>query len=136
MKFAAKKWVLVFIVLGAAGWFAWHSTRPVEGQKVSSPVAARPTASKSGAAIPDPQIPRPVEPVLREQVRVEVAAVVAPRTEVEATHQMIAAHAALRDPRVADPDSAENRMILQTMVLKALANRAPSTARQLPQPSP
>lgn len=43
-----------------------------------------------------------------------------PRNEIEATQQMVLAHASLLDPRVAAPDSAENRMILQTMVSKAI----------------
>lgn len=34
---------------------------------------------------------------------------------------MIQAHAPLRDPRIADPNSPENRQILQAMVMKALA---------------
>jgi hypothetical protein len=42
-----------------------------------------------------------------------------------ATARMLAAHASLRTERVADPDSAENRRILQTMITKALAQRAP-----------
>ncbi|WP_146180190.1 hypothetical protein [Opitutus sp. ER46] len=41
--------------------------------------------------------------------------------EVTATRRMIAAHAPLLDPKVADPDSAENRQVLQTMVQKALS---------------
>jgi hypothetical protein len=88
------------------------------------------TASTVPAALPREQnIPRPVEPVLRGPTKVELTAATVPRTEVEATRQMVAAHAALRDPRVADPDSAENRTILQTMVLKALTNRSSASAR-------
>ncbi len=41
--------------------------------------------------------------------------------EVTATRRMILAHAPFRDPKVADPDSVENRHVLQTMVAKALA---------------
>jgi hypothetical protein len=37
---------------------------------------------------------------------------------------MVLAHAPLRDPKVADPDSAENRQVLQTMVAKAFARAA------------
>jgi hypothetical protein len=36
---------------------------------------------------------------------------------------MIAAHAPLRAPAVADPDSPENRVILQTMLSKALTRK-------------
>lgn len=42
-------------------------------------------------------------------------------TEVAATRRMFAAHASLRTAAVANPDSAQNRLILQTMVLKALS---------------
>gem|GEM_PF-6836219 len=37
---------------------------------------------------------------------------------------MYAAHASLRAPEVADPDSAANKRILSTMVAKALAQPA------------
>jgi hypothetical protein len=40
--------------------------------------------------------------------------------EVEATRRMYLAHAPLRAPEVANPDSESNRRILQTMVAKAL----------------
>lgn len=40
--------------------------------------------------------------------------------EVLATRRMYGAHAPLRTPEVADPDSEANRQILQTMVEKAL----------------
>jgi hypothetical protein len=127
IKLARKRWVVASLALGSAAWLIWYSSWP-------SPVAAlAPVTSNPATATPTTrlelqEIPLPVEPVLREPVHVEVAGSVAPRSEIESTQQMIAAHAVLRDPRVADPDSAENRMILQTMVLKALANRAPSSA--------
>ena len=54
---------------------------------------------------------------------VSVAAQYNPR-EAIATEQMIAAHASLRAPEVADPDSVANRKILQDMILKALVRKA------------
>jgi hypothetical protein len=45
-----------------------------------------------------------------------------------ATERMYLAHASLRTPEVADPDSASNRQILQTMVEKALARAVSETA--------
>ncbi len=51
--------------------------------------------------------------------------------EVAATVRMIAAHAPLRVREVADPDSASNKEILNTMVQKALARSkavAPATS--------
>lgn len=55
-----------------------------------------------------------------------------PNAEIAATARMYAAHASLRTPEVADPDSRANKQILQTMVLKALSQPAslPPTARQ------
>jgi hypothetical protein len=44
---------------------------------------------------------------------------------------MYLAHAPLREPEVADPDSETNRRILETMVTKALAPHAPKTAQAL-----
>ena len=43
--------------------------------------------------------------------------------EVTGTRRMIAAHEPLRNPEVADPDSAGNRTILQTMLSKAIIRR-------------
>lgn len=49
-------------------------------------------------------------------------------TEIAATARMYAAHAPLRTPEVADPDSPGNRRILQTMIGKALGpSRAAAT---------
>jgi hypothetical protein len=45
--------------------------------------------------------------------------------EIQASARMYAAHAPLRVPEVADPDSAANREILQAMVTKAI-RRVPS----------
>jgi hypothetical protein len=52
------------------------------------------------------------------------AAAVLVKDEPAATRQMFVAHAPLRVPELADPDSKANREILQTMVLKALQRKA------------
>jgi hypothetical protein len=54
-----------------------------------------------------------------------------PENEVEAaaTARMYAAHAPLRTPELADPDSQSNKRILQTMVQKALAQSAAPSGR-------
>lgn len=56
------------------------------------------------------------------------AASIAPSTtpsgEAVATARMYAAHAPLRTPEVTDPDSAANKRILSTMVMKALNRSA------------
>ena len=44
---------------------------------------------------------------------------------LESSARMYAAHAPLRTPEVADPDSATNKKIMQTMVLKALRTNTP-----------
>jgi hypothetical protein len=47
---------------------------------------------------------------------------------------MYAAHAPLRTPEVADPDSAANKQIPQTMVLKALAQQPAVSPSNPPAP--
>ncbi|HLP23595.1 MAG TPA: hypothetical protein VK139_06100 [Microbacteriaceae bacterium] len=54
-----------------------------------------------------------------------------PTDEVAATERMYLAHAPLRDPEVADPDSGTNRRILETMVLKGLTPQATNTTQTL-----
>jgi hypothetical protein len=48
--------------------------------------------------------------------------------QVLAMHSMIMAHASLRTPEETDPDSKENKEIMQTMITKALAARDASKA--------
>jgi hypothetical protein len=50
------------------------------------------------------------------------------QTEIAATRRMYLAHAPLRAPEVANPDSESNRRILQTMVQKTLRAPAPAPA--------
>lgn len=47
-----------------------------------------------------------------------------PNSNEVATNRMYLAHASLRTPEVADPDSVTNREILQTMIGKALGQPA------------
>jgi len=53
---------------------------------------------------------------IEEQADEEISA------EVIATRSMVMAHEPLREPSVADPDSQENKAILQAMVMNALDN--------------
>jgi hypothetical protein len=46
-----------------------------------------------------------------------------PQSEEAASENMYLAHASLRNPEWADPDSESNRRTLQAMVFKAIANR-------------
>ena len=55
-----------------------------------------------------------------------------PVDEVAATERMYMAHASLRTPEVADPDSEANRRILGTMVAKALAGPSGNDAQHSP----
>lgn len=53
------------------------------------------------------------------------------------TRRMIAAHAPLRTPAVADPDSVENKRILQAMVFKALErSSSDSSPAKMASPAP
>lgn len=67
----------------------------------------------SAPAAPVPSALQPISPPVRPQ---QSAA-----EEIAATARMYAAHASLRTPAVADPDSAANMQILQVMIRKALA---------------
>jgi hypothetical protein len=111
---------------------------PVAPTKPSSSVAAEtaaPMTTPATAPLP-PSTPTPVEATPDpasppQQVATEPASTTAtvvsapesapPGSEVTATRQMIMAHAPLRVPEVADPDSTTNRQILQTMVTKAIS---------------
>jgi len=83
------------------------SSEPVRARRE---VAAMPLASLPSNAPPGAPVRAPAPP--------------APADELAATARMFAAHAPLRTPEVADPDSAANKAILQTMVFKALAQPA------------
>ncbi len=79
---------------------------PAQASKTIVPVVPTesPAVDDSMKAQPVSTMPRPNEPL--------------------ATRRMYAAHAPLRVPEVADPDSDTNRKILQTMVLKAIQHQA------------
>ncbi|HET7535061.1 MAG TPA: hypothetical protein VFJ90_01305 [Candidatus Didemnitutus sp.] len=119
-------------------------TQPVRTEK---PEALVPLVTKPGAA---PAVPAQAAPVAAAPVPqakpvavttssaapasvtsspapvASAAATPPPESKAEelGTARMYAAHAALRVPEVADPDSKTNRQILQTMVSKALARQA------------
>lgn len=73
-------------------------------------------------APPEPPKPNPENKLVSGQV---------------ATARMYAAHASLRTPEVADPDSTANKQILSTMVAKALSQTlSPSNGSQPATPPP
>lgn len=78
-----------------------HPLAPTRPERVESPPI--PAAASTSPSAP---APRPAE-----QESANAAA----------TERMIMAHASLRVPEIADPDSKSNREILGTMVAKALA---------------
>ena len=82
----------------------------------SAPLATTPTATVSTSA-PSPT----TGPLPKDLLKYSVTTNLPPRIdEVTATERMVDAHATLRKPEVASPDSAGNRRILQTMLNKAL----------------
>jgi hypothetical protein len=86
---------------------------------------AKPPAKAPPVAVKPAQPAVVVSPVV-ETPPAAVAKPLAPQQaeEVAATARMYLAHAPLRTPEVADPNSPANKQILQTMVLKALAQPA------------
>lgn len=97
-------------------------------QPATSPVAAPPSAAVVFTGVEPDQSKAPDE----EAAAAEPEAP-APVDEIVATQRMYMAHAPLRTPEVADPDSASNKQILQTMVQKALAHPAgPPPATMIP----
>ena len=68
----------------------------------------------------------------RQQPNVPASAA-ADSPEMAATIRMVSAHATLRSPEVADPDSDSNRRLLDVMLRKALV---PPPAKPPPPPPP
>ena len=107
---------------------------PAEEGSVSAAPARKtsPTAAAAFSPVSSPAQPLPAEPVPTVQKEAALAPVIAAPAEqpaeIAASARMYAAHASLRAPEVADPDSKTNQQILQTMVSKALAQPAPTTA--------
>lgn len=99
------------IAIGLVALVYWSRVKP------AAPVAPE---LKTAAHLP----PAQAKPL--ELSAVPSTTVVAPPqhvpliNEVVATERMYMAHVPLRNPEVADPDSENNRRILQTMVVKAL----------------
>ena len=106
---------------------------------VAAPGAVTRAAAPAPAAAPiftlpaEPASPASVTPVAAAAAPVAPAPVDAKlaSAEVAASARMYAAHASLREPEVADPDSQTNKKILSAMVAKALAQSAtlPPTTR-------
>ncbi len=76
-----------------------------------------PLLTSAPVASPPENLEPEVEPQVSQSVALPGSAFV--QTQVEGTRIMYMAHASLRVPEVADPHSATNRQILQSMVSKA-----------------
>jgi hypothetical protein len=109
-----RHFLVGFILIGALALLVWQWRRPTAPMTAPVPVAQQPAA----APAPAPEMKPPAAPVRVAENPAELAA----------TARMYAAHAPLRVPEVADPDSATNKQILQTMVTKALAQPATAPA--------
>lgn len=102
-----KSFRLLFagIFLGVFAIIVWVGRREKSAMSPVAPTVAAPS-------IPAPPLPA-APTVIGESAQIQ--------SETAATARMYAAHAPLRVPEVADPDSASNKQILATMVAKALA---------------
>lgn len=89
---------------------------PAAPPQVETALATAPVPAL--AATPPQAIATTLSPTPAQPVSSASPATVSP-TEL-ATERMIIAHAPLRKPALADPDSPENRQVLQTMLQKAL----------------
>jgi hypothetical protein len=149
-----RKYLLAVTVLIAAGTVWWFSTTRVSpepavatpkgvppkqeqlAQEEIKPISPPSTVAVVASALPMPpslQSTAPISvpviskiPVTQAQVPAAIATAktIVNEEQVIGTRRMYIAHAPLRVPEVADPDSAGNRRILQTMVTKALSHPA------------
>lgn len=117
MKIKSQTGVVVAILLGGiAVWFALRDPSPPL-LNIPAHTSKLPTElAESDIAVASTVQPMPPA--------VATTAEFGSRAEVLASVRMYMAHAPLRAPAVANPDSPENREILNTMVLKALAGTA------------
>jgi hypothetical protein len=103
---------LILAAIGAA-YSLWSRRQPAPIAVSAPAVPTAPPVVAAQSTVTTPPVP-PAAP--------------ANPAAVAATERMYLAHASLRTPEVADPDSASNRQILQTMVTKALVRAASETA--------
>jgi hypothetical protein len=119
------------------------SRAPAPASPNPAPIPAQPVAGPLASETPPAPAPEllPSSPKIKTQNPKPEAKSAPPpspavssssATEIVGTARMLAAHVPLRAPAVANPDSPQNRAILQTMVAKALArsrSTAPAIAR-------
>ena len=100
------------------------SEMPVDAVPVVAVTSAQPLASSSSAARQPSQPPSPLAEDTSEPTKTP--------PEMASTMNMYLAHAPLREPEVADPDSVTNRRILATMVQKAISNASANPIGNVP----
>ena len=106
------------IPTGAADSVAASTTQPTSGVTANADAAQKkPTPADEAAAKATPA-----------SAPADEGATMVRISEVDGTHRMIEAHAPLRSPEVANPDSTGNRRILQTMLSKAIIRRDTNAA--------
>lgn len=109
------------LLAAVAAWLVLRdSSGTLEAPTVEASSPAKPPAELVVTTPASPPATAPVPSVAVPIVEADS------RAESLATARMYAAHAPLREPTVANPDSAENREILRTMAFKALAGPAPT----------
>jgi hypothetical protein len=107
----------------AALWYLLRVREPAKPHVAPVVSTVSPTPRVEAAPLPS-QPPEPAPPATAPTQAITETA------EMRATNRMIMAHASLRAPAEANPDSKENREILQTMLSKAL------TRKETPPPQP
>ena len=116
----------------AQGQPSENSKQSLPKTVVSAPDVATPVASLHTPLVPAvgaiPATTPPAEPQAQPNVTPSLASREQAKNEVAANARMYGAHASLRTPEVANPDSKTNKRILQTMVLKALAQQSAAPA--------
>lgn len=111
------------IVIPVILLFVWLSSRGNPSEAPEPAVAAAETVNAlSGNASGGEERAAIDDRALADTLAQSEEAHIAP--EVLATRRMIAAHAPLRVPAVADPDSPENQAVLQQMLTQILAPAA------------
>ena len=116
----------MLLAIGTCGYWAKKTTSAPTTADTAQ--VAKALHAVSTEVIPRPEIPPTPTPQTAIALGAEFAKYVSfsgptPRTNLDATNSMVLAHSVLRDPRIADPDSRDNRVVLQTMITKALAQQ-------------
>jgi hypothetical protein len=105
----------LMLVLTGAVYSLWPRRPAAPTPETLPATTPAPAAVLTSPPAPPPAVAKPASP--------------ANPAVMAATERMYLAHASLRTPEVADPDSASNRQILQTMVEKALSSGASGPAK-------